>query len=148
MIQRMINTRKNHGESQRALAKEIGYNQVQIARYETGENKIPVEYLLRFCEHYGVSADCILGLPNHQEAFPMFSDRLRSIRRSRKLTQQQMADALHLTLNSYQKYEQAERSPSLETLVQIADLLDVPTDFLLCRDDFLTKHGVSVDELP
>lgn len=63
MIQRMIDTRKDHDESQRTLAKEIGYNQVQIARYETGENKMPVEYLLKFCKHYGVSADYILGLP-------------------------------------------------------------------------------------
>lgn len=65
MIKRMIDTRNDHDESQRALASAIGYHQVQIARYETGENKIPIDYLIKFCEHYGVSADYILGLPKN-----------------------------------------------------------------------------------
>lgn len=76
----------------------------------------------------------------------MFNTRLRSVRTLRKLTQQNMADALDISLNGYQKYEQAERSPSLDCLVRIADILDVSLDYLLCRDDFIESHGVSVDE--
>ena len=38
MIQKMIDVRTDHDETQRELAKAIGYHQVQIARYETGEN--------------------------------------------------------------------------------------------------------------
>ena len=71
----------------------------------------------------------------------MFSKRLRSVRMDRKYTQQTMADKLSVSLNAYQKYEQAERSPSLETLVQIADILDVSTDYLLCRDEFLARRA-------
>ena len=76
----------------------------------------------------------------------MFNTRLRSTRLLRKLTQQNMADALNISLNGYQKYEQAERSPSLDCLVHIADILDVSIDYLLFRDDFIESHGVSVDE--
>ncbi len=76
----------------------------------------------------------------------MFSKRLRASRMKNKYTQQKMADMLDISLNSYQKYEQAERSPSLDCLVKIADILNVPTDYLLCRDDFLKVLGVSVDE--
>ncbi|MCI9542040.1 MAG: helix-turn-helix transcriptional regulator [Lachnospiraceae bacterium] len=76
----------------------------------------------------------------------MFNTRLRSLRMKRKYTQQNMADMLQVSLNAYQKYEQAERSPSLDCLVKLADILNVPTDFLLCRDDFLKSLGVSVDE--
>lgn len=76
----------------------------------------------------------------------MFNDRLRYCRMKRKYTQQKMADMLDISLNAYQKYEQAERSPSLDTLVKIADILDVPTDYLLCRDSFLYSYGVFVDE--
>ena len=36
----------------------------------------------------------------------MFNTRLRSTRLLRKLTQQNMADALNISLNGYQKYEQ------------------------------------------
>ena len=71
----------------------------------------------------------------------MFCKRLRQTRMDRKLTQQKMADALQLSLNAYQKYEQAEREPSLNCLVKIADILDVSTDYLLCRDEFIAKQG-------
>ena len=75
----------------------------------------------------------------------MFGKRLREARISKKLTQQYVADILGMTVNAYQKYEQSERHPSLETLVKIADLFDVSTDWLLCRDDYLKTHGVFVD---
>ena len=42
----------------------------------------------------------------------MFNTRLRSLRMKYKYTQQNMADMLQISLNAYQKYEQAERSPS------------------------------------
>lgn len=76
----------------------------------------------------------------------MFCERLRQIRMERKFTQQKMADKLNISLNGYQKYEQAERSPSLDTLVEIADIFDVSLDYLLCRDDFIKSHAASSDE--
>jgi len=78
--------------------------------------------------------------------FIMFNHRLRSSRLKNKYTQQNMADLLDISLNAYQKYEQAERTPSFDTLVKIADILAVPTDYLLGRDAFLESLGVSVDE--
>ncbi len=62
MIKRMIDERNDHDESQRDLAKAIGYHHVQIARYERGINTPPIDYIIKFCEHYNVSADYILGL--------------------------------------------------------------------------------------
>ena len=76
----------------------------------------------------------------------MFGKRLRSMRMKRGFTQPQMADFIDVALRTYQGYEGGTRSPSLETLVKLADILDVPTDYLLCRDDFLKVLGVSVDE--
>lgn len=64
MIQKMINTRIDHDESQRDLAKAIGYHQVQIARYEKGINQPPIDYLIKFCHHYRISADFLLDIPN------------------------------------------------------------------------------------
>lgn len=75
----------------------------------------------------------------------MFPQRLRALRMKRRITQQKMADLLSLSLNAYQKYEQNERSPSLDCLVKIADALDCPIDYLLGRDAYLQSLGVSVD---
>ena len=78
----------------------------------------------------------------------MFNDRLRSTRIHRGYTLQQTADAVDIPLRSYQKYESADSEPDFAMLVRLADLFDVPTDFLLGRDDCLKKHGVSVDVPP
>lgn len=75
----------------------------------------------------------------------MVGDRLRAIRINKGFTLQQTADELGLTLRSYQKYEGCEREPSLSMLIRIADLWNVPTDFLLERDSFLISLGVCVD---
>lgn len=66
----------------------------------------------------------------------MFSKRLNETRKKRGVTAQQMADYLGIGLRSYRNYESGDREPSLEVLVQIADRLEVSTDYLLCRVDF------------
>ena len=75
----------------------------------------------------------------------MFGKRLRAARIARKYTQQNMAGKLNVSLNAYQKYEQSERPAPYNTLVAIADILNVPIDWLLGRDDYLKSLGVSVD---
>lgn len=75
----------------------------------------------------------------------MFGKRLRAARMNKHFTQQCVADTLDLTINAYQKYEQSERYPSFDVLVKLADLFEVPTDWLLGRDDYLKSLGVSVD---
>ena len=76
----------------------------------------------------------------------MFNKRLREMRMKHNFTQQNMADFIGVALRSYQCYETGTRTPSYDLLVKIADTLDISIDYLLCRDDFLKSHGVSVDE--
>ena len=75
----------------------------------------------------------------------MLKERIRFTRMARGLTQQQTADALHTGLRNYQKYESGDANPTLEGLIKIADIFNVPTDFLLGRDEYLKSLGVSVD---
>lgn len=76
----------------------------------------------------------------------MFGQRLNQIRKAKGYTAQKMADMLSVTLRTYRHYESEHSYPSLDKLVKIADILNVPTDFLLCRDEYLRSHGVNVDE--
>ena len=70
----------------------------------------------------------------------MFNDRLNAVRKEKGITALQMADMLCINIRSYRAYESADRSPNLDMLVKIADILDVSTDYLLCRDDFLKSR--------
>lgn len=75
----------------------------------------------------------------------MFCDRLRATRIFRGYTLQKTADELDIPLRTYQNYEAGDREPNLDLLSAMAHFLDVPVDFLLGRDDYLTTLGVSVD---
>jgi len=63
-----------------------------------------------------------------------FSDRVKALRKAKKMTQRQMAEALGITERSYQRYE-AENNPNNETLIKLADFFEVSTDYLLGRSD-------------
>ncbi len=76
----------------------------------------------------------------------MFNNRLNHIRKLRGFTAQHMADMLHTGIRNYRKYESGDANPSLDSLVAIADELNVSIDYLLGRDEFLRSLGVSVDE--
>ena len=75
----------------------------------------------------------------------MFNDRLRATRISRNFTAQELADRLCVGLRNYQKYESGDARPTFEGLISLSDILNVPVDFLLERDDYLHSLGVSVD---
>lgn len=52
------------------------------------------------------------------------------------MTQQQVAEYLHITQPSYIRYENGSAEPCLENLVKLADLFDVSLDFLLGRTEY------------
>ena len=75
----------------------------------------------------------------------MFGKRLNHIRKNQGFTAQNMADILSVSLRTYRHYESEYTFPSSDTLVKIADTLDISIDYLLGRDEWLRSHGVSVD---
>ena len=58
-------------------------------------------------------------------------NRLKEIRKERKLTQKEFAEKLNISQQAISSYEKGEREPKIETWQKIADFLDVPIDYLL-----------------
>lgn len=61
MYQRLWDLREDHDLSQRKLAEKIGMSQTGYSKYETGENDIPTEILIKLSRIYNVSIDYLLG---------------------------------------------------------------------------------------
>lgn len=59
------------------------------------------------------------------------SKKLKLLRQQNKLSQSEVARRLNVSSSAVSAYEADEISPSLETLVKIADLYHVSTDYLL-----------------
>lgn len=70
-----------------------------------------------------------------------FSDRFKSLRVERQLSQQQMADFLHFSKSRVNMYERGEREPNLETMEEIADRFNVDLDYLIGRSDTPNRSG-------
>ena len=60
-----------------------------------------------------------------------FGEKLRNIRKEKRLTQQKMASLLNMTQGAYCKYENNQTSPNPETLIKISKILDISLDYLL-----------------
>ncbi|TXH15682.1 MAG: XRE family transcriptional regulator [Hyphomicrobiaceae bacterium] len=67
--------------------------------------------------------------------YAVFATRIKSLRRARRLSQQELAKALGVHPGHYSRYETQDSLPSLLTLVSIADYFEVSTDYLLNRTD-------------
>ena len=65
----------------------------------------------------------------------ILSERLKQLRKEKRLTQAQVAIYCDITEKAYQNYELMSREPKLEILIRIADFYKVSLDYLVGRTD-------------
>ncbi len=63
----------------------------------------------------------------------MIYKRIRDLREDKDMTQQEMADILHINRRTYSAYENGINSMTPETLCKIADFHNTSVDYLLNR---------------
>lgn len=63
------------------------------------------------------------------------SERMRALRKEKKLTQEETAQQSSIVLRSYCRYEKGEREPTATALWKLADFFDVSIDYLVGRTD-------------
>ena len=69
-----------------------------------------------------------------------FSARLVQLRKSRALTQKQLATELGISELAIQHYEAQRRKPAYDILIALADYFDVSLDYLVGRSDDPARH--------
>lgn len=75
-----------------------------------------------------------------------FSLRLKELRTSKKLSQQNLANYISVSKSSINMYERGEREPSLETLEELADFFNVDFNYLIGKSDVPNRYAVNADE--
>ncbi len=60
---------------------------------------------------------------------------IKDIRTRKNLTQAEVASALGVSSVVYSRYETGSRQPSIDVLIQLADIFGVTVDYLLGRQD-------------
>lgn len=64
MYQRLKDLRDDKELTQTDIAKILGMSQTGYSKYETGENDIPTQILIKLADYYNTSTDYILGRTN------------------------------------------------------------------------------------
>jgi len=64
-----------------------------------------------------------------------YGDRLKRLRESKKLSQQQLADKLNINRSTYARYELNKTQPDYETLQKLAEFYNVSIDYILTGVD-------------
>ena len=69
MYKRIRDLREDHDLNQTAVAKMLGMSQTGYSKYETGENDVPTQVLIRLAEFYNTSVDYILGQTDNPQRY-------------------------------------------------------------------------------
>lgn len=69
----------------------------------------------------------------------MYGERLKILRKERKVPQKKLGELLGLSVRGYQFYESEDIEPNIKALIALADFYGVTIDYLVGRTD--TPNG-------
>ena len=70
VYRRIRDLREDHDLNQTEVAKMLGMSQTGYSKYETGENDMPTEILIRLAQFYNTSIDYLLGQTDESKRYP------------------------------------------------------------------------------
>lgn len=73
---------------------------------------------------------------NRNRPFPR---RFAKLRKEKDYSQQDLANALHVSKSTISLYENGDTVPDVKTIVALSELFHVTTDYLLCQTDYPTQ---------
>ena len=73
--------------------------------------------------------------------YEILGDRIRLVRTNRNLSQEQLAEAANLTRESINRIEKGSLKAKLETIAVIANILNIPIDYLIGNESGFTANA-------
>ena len=138
--------RKKQGFTQKEVARLLGTVQGVYSKWERGVYEPNYENLSMLACIFDVSIDFLLSdyiefskdkYLRMQESYliisNVFPQRLKELRQKKGLTQQEIADLVHVNRVTYTNWEKGNREPNFEIVIKLADLLEVSVDWLFGR---------------
>jgi len=73
-----------------------------------------------------------------------FQQRVKELRKEKKLTQEQFADVFFLNKSSISRYEKGTQMPEADMLTRMAEYFDVSLDYLLGRSEHRKDSEIKI----
>ena len=108
--------REDNDLTQTDIARLLGVNRSAYSLWELGINTIPFSNLVKFCNHFNLSLDYVLGissvkkytLVNENIDIKILGERLKFIRKKERKTQEDIARLLNTTHSTWSAYENSK----------------------------------------
>ena len=140
--------RKKKGLTQQEVADKIGINRPSYSNWEKGRREPSFENLSMLACIFDVAIDYLLGdyLEISKERYleikesglmktsNVFPQRLKELRLKKRLTQIELGEKVGVKQSTFTKWENGKREPNIETLLKLADSLEVSLDWLFGRE--------------
>ncbi len=68
LYERIRNFREDRDLTQKQVAEMLGMSQTGYSKYETGENDIPTQILIKLADYYNTTTDYLLGRTDNPKA--------------------------------------------------------------------------------
>ena len=111
-----------------------------VRSWENGHYTIPLPKLCKFCSIFDYSIDYIMGIIKRNIKYGSFSidkliisNRLKSIRRSLKLSQQELSNRCKIAQTTYSGYECGKYLINTTNLYSLCKTFDISMDYLMGR---------------
>ena len=72
-------------------------------------------------------------------------NKIREARKEKSLRQKDLADLVHVSLQTISGYETGYAQPPIDILIKLADVLEVSTDYLLGRENDIGLVEINSD---
>ncbi|MGN1352925.1 MAG: helix-turn-helix domain-containing protein [Bacilli bacterium] len=141
---RLAMIREKKELSQREVAKILHVGKSTYARWETGEQVIPLIHLNDFCKYFKVTMDYVLKL-NDQNSFNsnlynkeinkiIIGKNIKSIRKKYQLTQKELSKVINTSQSTISSYEKGK------TLVLTVFIYNLALNFNLSVDKICDRN--------
>lgn len=76
----------------------------------------------------------------------MIMNRIKSLRKAKKITQKQLGDVLGVAESTISMYESGNRQPDVDTMRKIADYFNVTIDYLIGGENISSSDKDELDK--
>ena len=142
---RLKDVRQDLDMTQNVVATKLNIKQGVYSRWENGKEMIPLIRLNELCNFFHYTMDYITGLTltnkksdcTHAIDFKICGDRLKLWRKSKGLTQKQLAEILNTTQSTISAYEAGKTLILTAFAYQLAKTYHVSIDWLVGRSEIM-----------
>ena len=143
MILRYKDLREDKDLEQKDIAAIIDVTREAYSKWELGIRDMPIKKCVELANFYETTIDYMVGLTNekkytksnYQVDWNIIRNRLKELRKSKNLKQEEFSLQLGLKKRAYSNYENGTINPKTFKLTDIAKFYNISMDYLVGRKD-------------